>query len=188
MKNNPKVTDEKLVGLSIKNPDNFEMIVARYWDRIFRYARRISYFEKEDLEDIVQETFIKVYRNLNSFDDSLKFSTWIYQIAHNAVVDAIRRKNSRPQRANMEDDDLAKFLRSAEDPQQEIVLKENLDKVRKGIRQLPIKYREALILRFLEEKTYDEMVDILKKPKGTVASLVNRGRKMLLDGLPAIQS
>jgi len=179
MKNLQKATDEQLTGLSIKNPDNFGILISRYWKCLFRYVRRISYFEKEDIEDILQETFIKVYKNINSFDNSLKFSTWIYQITRNTVIDAIRKKSVRPQSAGLENDDLMKIIKSNESPEKDIIFKEDLEKIKEVISELPIKYREVLVLRFLEEKTYEEMVDILKKPKGTVASLVNRGKKMV---------
>lgn len=181
MKNIQAAADKELVALSIKSPDNFGILMGRYWDCLFRFIRRISYFEKEDIEDILQESFIKIYKNLNAFDDSLKFSTWAYQIAHNATIDAIRKKSVRPQSAGLEEADLMKIFKSEENPEKDLIFKESVDKIRKAIEKLPIKYREALVLRFLEEKTYDEMVDILKKPKGTVASLVNRGRKMVID-------
>jgi len=174
-------SDEKLAVLSIKNPDLFGNLVGKYWNRLFRYVRRISYFEKEDVEDILQEAFIKIYKNLNFFDNSMKFSTWVYQITHNATIDAIRKKNARPKSIGMEEEDLAKIFKSSENQEKEIIFKERMNLIKNTIKELPLKYREALILRVLEEKTYEEMVDILKKPKGTVASLVNRGRKMIVD-------
>ncbi|TSC94849.1 MAG: RNA polymerase sigma-70 factor, ECF subfamily [Candidatus Berkelbacteria bacterium Athens1014_28] len=89
--------DNELVEASKSNPEIFGELILRYQERLFRFIRRISYFCIEDIDDIVQETFIKAYRSLNIFDTDLKFSTWIYQIARNATIDAIRKKQTRPQ-------------------------------------------------------------------------------------------
>lgn len=173
--------DNELVEFSKTNPDAFGELVRRYQDRLFRYVRRISYFGNEDGEDIVQEVFLKMYRGLNSFDGTLKFSTWAYGITHNAVIDAIRRKQSRPQTVYFEAEDIMKLFPSEEDLGAHIEAKEAVEILRRSIEELPYKYREAMVLRFLEEKSYEEMMDILQKPKGTVATLVARGRKILVD-------
>lgn len=174
-------TDNELVEKSIENPDVFGELARRYQNRLFCYIRRISYFCNEDIEDIVQEVFLKAYKGLNSFDGDLKFSTWIYQITRNATIDAIRRKHARPQNASLADDDMEKMFESDIDLKKHIEVKNHLEIMRKIIDELPYKYKEVLILRFLEEKNYDEIMDIVQKPKGTVAALINRGRKMLLD-------
>lgn len=178
-----ELTDNALVELSKSNPDRFGELVLRYQDRLFRYIRRISYFSNEDIEDIVQDTFVKVYRNLNAFDGDLKFSTWIYQIAHNATIDAIRKKQSRPQAIRLDDGDMISLLRSSENISNTLEMKNHMDIMRETIASMPDAYREVLILRFLEEKSYEEIMDIVQKPKGTVASLINRGRKLLLDAV-----
>ena len=175
------VSDNDLVEFSKTNPDAFGELVRRYQDRLFRYVRRISYFGNEDGEDILQEVFLKMYRGLNSFDGDLKFSTWAYGITHNAVVDAIRKKQARPQTVYFEVEDVMKLFPSDEDLGAHIEAKEAVLAVRRGIEELPHTYREAMVLRFLEEKSYEEMMDILQKPKGTVATLVARGRKMLIE-------
>jgi RNA polymerase sigma-70 factor (ECF subfamily) len=178
--NNTGLSDSQLVELSKKDPDNFAELVNRYQGRLFYYIRRISYFNKEDIEDIIQEVFIKVYKNLNSFDARLKFSSWIYQITRNATIDAIRKKQVRPQYHNLEEEDLLKIFRSNIDIEQETISKDGLNKLKNIINSLPLKYKEVMILRFLEEKTYEEIMDIIEKPKGTVATRINRGRKMII--------
>lgn len=175
-----ELSDAEAVELSKENPEFFEVLVLRYQSRLFRYVKRISYFEGGDVEDIVQEIFIKTYRNLNDFDDSFKFSTWIYRIARNATIDAIRKKQSHPQLARLEQEDLVKIFYSNINIENEVGAKDDLEKVKKIINEMPFKYREVLVLRFLEEKNYEEIMDILGKPKGTVAALAHRGRKNLL--------
>lgn len=176
-----KETDEKLVELAKNDPDVFAVLVSKYWDRLFYFIKRISGFVNEDIEDVLQEVFIKVYRNLNAFDDSFKFSTWIYQIARNAAIDESRKKKSRPRGIDLEEEELIKIFKSSVDIQKDLQYKDDIKLIKKIIHAMPNKYREVMILRFLEEKSYDEIMDIIKKPKGTVASLVNRGKKIFLE-------
>ncbi len=174
------MTDNELVELAKKNPESFGELVARYQDRLFRYVRRISYFREEDAQDIVQEVFIKIYLSLNIFDDDLKFSTWAYQITRNATIDAIRKKQARPQTICLEESDVAKIIQSDTDIQLHLETQDDLHKMQQIIDGLPYKYREVMVLRFLEDKNYEEIMDIIQKPKGTVAALISRGRKLIL--------
>lgn len=171
-------TDEKLVEISKSNPDAYGALVLRYWDKLFYFIKRIAYFSNEDIEDILQEVFVKVYRYLNDFDDSFKFSTWIYQITRNCVIDEFRKK-SRTQSINLQDEEIFKIFRSGVNIEKEIIAKDQFEKIKKIIKNLPFKYREVMMLRFLEEKNYSEIMEIIKKPKGTVAALIGRGRKII---------
>ncbi len=175
-----ELTDNELVELSKENPDVFEELVLRYQNRLFYYIKRISYFGDEDIEDIIQEIFIKVYRNLNSFDGDLTFSTWVYQISRNATIDAIRKKQVRPQSVRLKEEDMIKIFKSNIDIKNEFETKEHLEEIKEIMANLPYKYKEVMILKFLEEKTYEEIMDIVQKSKGTVASLIARGRKMII--------
>ncbi|MFZ1735987.1 MAG: sigma-70 family RNA polymerase sigma factor [Candidatus Moraniibacteriota bacterium] len=174
-------SDHNLVIASLANPDAFSGIVERYWERLFRYVRRISFSSDEDIEDILQETFIKVYKNLNAFDGDLTFSTWIYHICRNTVIDSIRKKSSRPKTIGLDTEDFAHLFQDPVNIIQAIDSQEQLRKITAIIESLPLIYREVLILKFLEEKSYEEIMDIIEKPKGTVASLINRGRKLLKE-------
>ena len=143
-----------------------------------RYIRRISAATLEDAEDLLQEIFVKVYRNLNDFDQSLKFSSWIYRIAHNQVVSHWRKMKVRPQVLKFEaDEDFLKFIATDEDLARDIERKFSGEEVRKMMENLDDKYREVLVLKFLEGKDYKEISDILEKPLGTVATLINRAKK-----------
>ena len=173
------LTDFQLVELAKKNPDMFSGIVERYWSKLFGYVRKTSYFLSEDIEDILQEVFIKVYKNLNGYDDAYKFSTWIYQITHNTVIDAIRKKHARPQSINLENEEILDFFAGSVDMEKSVLARQDFQEIKKIIENLPKKYREVMTLKFLEEKSYEEIMDIVKKPKGTVASLINRGKKMI---------
>lgn len=176
-------SDKELVKAAKENPDAFALIVDRYWNKLFAYVRRTSYFSQEDIEDILQEVFIKIYKYLNDYDESFAFSTWAYRITHNYVIDEIRKKSSRPQSAGIESEELANILRSNLDVERDVLTNDDMDSLKRSIAKLPHKYRDVLVLRFLEEKEYAEIMDILQLPKGTVASLINRGKKMLQEDL-----
>lgn len=178
-------TDQELVRLAKDNPDYFGVIMSRYSDPLSRYIRRMSYFNDEDIEDLLQEIFVKIYRNLNDYDQSLKFSSWIYRIAHNHIIDQFRKASSKLKTTSLENNDLVNFLKSTVNIEKEIINRDCLEKIKALIMELPVKYREVLILRFLEEKDYDEIMDILQKPKGTVATLINRGRSLLKEKIQA---
>jgi RNA polymerase sigma-70 factor (ECF subfamily) len=171
-------TDEELVALTLKNQDFFSCLVERYEPKLRRYIQRISAATQEDAEDLLQEIFLKVYRNLRDFDQNLKFSSWIYRIAHNQVVSAWRKTKSRPPVIKFgADEDFLKFIATDEDLAGDTERKFSDEEVRKMLENLDHKYKEVLILKFLEEKSYEEISDILQKPLGTVATLINRAKK-----------
>lgn len=171
-------TDEELVVLALKNQEFFACLVERYEPKLMRYVRRISAATQEDAEDLLQDVFVKVYRNLNDFDRRLKFSSWVYRITHNSVVSAWRKTKSRPQVLKFEaDEDFLKFIAADGDLARDVERKFTGEEVRRIIGELDEKYREALVLKFLEGKNYQEISDILKKPLGTVATLINRAKK-----------
>ena len=171
-------TDEELVALTLENQDFFSCLVERYEPKLTRYIRRISAATREDAEDLLQEIFVKVYRNLNDFDPDLKFSSWIYRIAHNQVISHWRKTKSRPQVLKFEaDEDFLKFIAADEDLAGDTERRFTAEEVRRIINQLDEKYKEVLVLKFLEGKDYQEISDILRKPLGTVATLINRAKK-----------
>lgn len=184
MKNIEKKSDEDLVSLSLKNPDYFLPIVRRYEDKLFRYIRRISNLDKDETEDVLQDVFIKVYKNLNSFDSSLKFSSWVYRIAHNETISNYRKRKNKAEIIQFDvDGSFIKNIADEYDLEKEFALEELKEKIALILAVLDLKYREVLVLRFLEAKNYSEISDILKKPEGTVATLLNRAKKNFLKEL-----
>ena len=89
--------DEEIVAISLQRKEVFGVLVRRYEERLSRYLRRLGVFRKEDVEDVLQNVFLKAYRNLNAFDQRLKFSSWIYRIAHNETVSFFRARSVRPE-------------------------------------------------------------------------------------------
>lgn len=172
-----KLNDKELVSKSLKNKDYFLLLSTRYEEALLRYIKRLSGLNHEDAEDVLQEVFIKTYLNLSSYNPKLKFSSWIYRITHNHTMSELRKRHSRP--INYIDPQDLVFIKSKHDILNETDDKFNVEQIKKAIYSLKDKYKEVLILRILEEKEYQEIADILKKPIGTVSTLLNRAFKKL---------
>lgn len=173
--------DQELVVAALRDKHAFSEIVHRYEAPIRRYVRRLGCVEN-DLDDALQEIFIKVFMNINDYDPSLKFSSWLYRIAHNETISLFRKKSARPRVLNLSTEDAQEFFEQLADDTDFVELAEKRDDariMRDLLSRLDQKYREVFILRFLEEKSYTEISDILKIPEGTVATLVSRGKKEL---------
>lgn len=169
-------TDEELVSLTLGNPDYFVCLMKNYEAALLRFIHRISGVRHEDAEDMLQEVYIKVYKNLRDFDIELKFSSWIYRITRNHVISESRKRKLRAEQILSEDEDWQHFISELRsDKLTEEKLNRNL--INRVLVELDNKYREVLILNFLEEKSYKEISDIIKKPMGTVATLLNRAKK-----------
>lgn len=172
------LSDEKLVALSLENPDNFAYLIERYRLKLSIYIKRLTSISDDDLDDLLQEVFIKIYSNLNGFDVDLKFSSWVYRITHNQVVSNYRKLKARPEGYKVAIDDfLLNNLAAEIDPKKEVDKQFLKNKISLILQKMKPKFRELMVLRFLEEKSYQEISDILKKPSGTVASLMNKAKK-----------
>ena len=176
-------TDEQIVALTLNNQDYYLCLMKRYEAKLLNYILKISNTNKEDAEDILQEVFVKAYQNLNDFDLYFKFSNWIYSIAHNTTISAFRKKKVRPQTVSWEDKDLNNILKPTLEVKDANLQKLTYKHILKIINQLPLKYKDVLILKFVEGKDYREISDILHKPMGTIAALINRAKKSLKQGL-----
>jgi RNA polymerase sigma-70 factor, ECF subfamily len=130
-----------------------------------------------DAEDILQEVFIKTYENLNDFDQDLKFSSWIYRITYNHSISYYRKNKAKMQTLSLEDNEiLLEKLRSEFNLTESVDQKMLKEKVKELLSQLDKKYRDVLILKYLEDKDYTEISNILRKPMGTIATLLNRAK------------
>lgn len=178
------LSDEEIVNLTLKNQDNFTYLINRYQDKLFNYIRRITNIRDEDAQDLLQDIFLKIYLNLNDFDNSLKFSSWVYAISRNQVISNHRKLQVRVEGHSVPlEDDSAKKIISGFNIEKEIDSNYLKDNVFKVLDALDEKYRDILILKFIEEKNYQEISDIIKKPVGTVGSMMNKAKKMFKDEL-----
>ena len=171
-------TDEALAVLAVTDQRAFGVLVDRYQPKLLRFIRTISNVRYEEAEDILQEAFIKSYRNLNSFDETQTFSAWIYRIVRNETISHYRKRSVRPEGhlEQGEEEMLDRFAHSMNIAAEAEEAEEALT-IRKALDELDPKYRDVLILQFLEEKDYKEISDILHIPMGTVATRINRAKE-----------
>lgn len=179
------LTDTEIVAQTLQDKQFFGEIVDRYEAKLARYIARLGVRNPEDQLDVLQEIFLKVYKNLNGFDQSLQFSSWIYRIAHNEAISWYRKKNVRPEGHMIADsEELLGFLSAKEDtPDVDFDKAVNAQQVNEALQKIEDKYRQVLILRFFEHKEYEEISDILKIPIGSVGTLLHRGKKQLFSEL-----
>lgn len=178
-------SDEELVRKTLLDKSVFGELVDRYQAKLTRYVARLGIRDMDDQMDVLQEIFLKTYRNLNGFDSSLKFSSWIYRIAHNEAISWYRKKNVRPEGHLIGDsEEMISFMSDkGEDPDVTFDKTINAKEVNRALLEIDEKYREAIVLRFFEHKEYDEISDILKIPVGSVGTLLHRGKKQLISAL-----
>jgi len=171
-------TDEELVELAKTSPDLYIFLVERYEDKILRYIGRITNYPKETVQDLGQEIFLKAYENINDFDSELKFSSWLYRIAHNHTI-SYWRKNKKEQGTISwdENESLKNIIESDEDLVRELDNKLVGDRIKDVLSLLKPIYKEVLVLKYIEGKDYQEISDIIKKPMGTVGTLILRAKK-----------
>lgn len=173
-------TDSELVVASLGNASAYALLVRRWEPLLGRYVRRILGRDGQAADDVLQEVFLKAYVNLNDFDRARPFGPWIYRIARNEAINLLRRKKTEPPLVTGDDAILLLERMSDGASAQEILDKTRMEEqVRAAIRKLDPRYREALVLRYLEEKGYDEISEILELPAGTVATLIKRGTMQL---------
>lgn len=175
----PRLQSDEQIAERIQKgeKEQFGILMERYDKKLSRYGRKFLW-DKDNIEDIVQDVFISTFKNINNFDTSLKFSSWIYRIAHNAFVNGLKKqqKNSLP---NFDFDVFVSHV-AYEDPAVEEREHEDMQKlIAGGLDQLKPKYKEAIILHYLEDFSYKEISDILQIPTGTVGVRVKRGREAL---------
>ncbi|MFJ5763596.1 RNA polymerase sigma factor SigW [Neobacillus sp. NPDC093182] len=167
--------------------DAFAEIVEIYSNSIYQLGYRML-GNRHEAEDIAQEAFIRAYVNIKSFNQDLKFSTWLFRIATNLCIDRIRKK--KPDYyldAEVSGTDgLTMYSQLASNsplPENELESLELQESVQKEILKLPEKYRSVIVLKYIEELSLNEISEILDLPLGTVKTRIHRGREALRQQL-----
>ncbi len=178
-----QLSDEQLSMLIQQgDKEKFGLLVDRYQKKLLRYGRKFL-LGSENTEDLVQDTFIKAYQNIKSFNAKQKFSPWIYRIAHNTFINALKKKSLNPiYLLNL--DAFIPHLQSDDVAANEREQKEIKALLASSMAKLPSHYREILVLYYYEELSYKEIADILRIPAGTVAIRLKRARLKLQHLLP----
>jgi RNA polymerase sigma-70 factor (ECF subfamily) len=155
----------------------FSNLVERYRDRLMNVIGRMP-ISQEEAEDIVQETFVRVYQHRDAFDFKHCFSTWLYTIALNLARNELRKKK------RYKFVDIFDLQNKEVEVAVDAKIPSNLGPaIEAAVASLPEKYKTAFLLRDIEEVSYEEIARILSVPLGTVKSRVNRARSILRDKL-----
>ncbi|MFH5832431.1 RNA polymerase sigma factor [Halalkalibaculum sp. DA3122] len=180
--------DDTLVKRAIGgNESAYKKLVDKYERAIYFHILKMVRDQKQ-VEDLVQETFVKAFDNLNSYSTNYAFSTWLYRIATNHTIDYLRKKKlktlSIDEPVKTRDGDMNMQLpdeHAATD--RSLIRKQRQQMVQQAIENLPPKYRKVIQMRHMEEKSYQEIADILDKPLGTIKAHIFRAREMLYKEL-----
>jgi RNA polymerase sigma-70 factor (ECF subfamily) len=176
-------TDEQLIGeFKEGNNDAYSEIVIRYKDRLVNFLFRYT-GNKDDSEDLAQDAFIKLYRSKHLYQEIAKFSTWFYTIAINIAKTSLKKK-SRMSTLSISDYDPENdkdFDIPAATIEPDVQANASIENeyIQKAINSLEETYREAIILRDIQDLDYEEIANALNVPIGTVKSRINRGREKL---------
>ncbi len=168
-----KLTDEEIVEKVRSNDrDLYAVIIERYKNKLLRYATNLIH-DEDRASHIVQDSLVKAYINLNGFNTRKKFSSWIYRIVHNEAMNVIKKYQKEV--PILDDFD----FESDEDITKDFEQKETAVRVEKCLKSIPLIYSEPLSLYYLDEKSYEEISDILRIPMGTVAIRISRAKKLM---------
>jgi len=170
------LTDEQLV-VAVREVDKemYGELIRRYSSKIGHYLRKFIR-DNDALDDVLQDVFIKAYRNLYDFNPNRKFSPWLYRIAHNEALNSLKKYKKEKLSLDETEWEIADEKINLKDSVDTKFLKEDIER---GLGRLKDKYQEVLILYFFEQKTYDEISEIMRIPRNTVGVLLMRAKELL---------
>jgi len=173
------LSDYELICLCLKGEQIFfEELVNRYKNLVYSIVVRMIN-DKDEADDLAQEIFIKIYRNLDKYQTDYKFSTWIIRISTNHVIDYHRKK--RVETTNIEDVEYE--LPSGSSPEEVFFEKEKSRVLSQALQELPDMYKVPLVLYHQQSLSYQEIADVINEPLSKVKNRIFRGRKMLKENL-----
>lgn len=155
----------------------FSELVARYQDRVFRFLLRLTR-SRDDAMDLTQDTFMRAYQSLERWQPNALFRTWLFRIARNAAFDRMRRELAVEFVELDEDVDTPD---PSPDPEAIAVTAQRIRLLEAALERLPVEHREIILLREIEEMSYEDIAQVLDLRIGTVKSRIARARAALLD-------
>lgn len=186
-------TDEELAAaMQAGELASFTELMRRYEDKIERYLKHLV--GNTEALDITQETFLKVYQNIQSFDTARKFSSWLYRIAHNVAVNWLRHEGKMksttfsfdtvwPSSGDSEDSPIFEPISPEAGPDRKFENSDKMARLEGAINELDIKYREVLYLRYWADFSYEQISDALRIPVATVGVRLKRAKAQLVASL-----
>jgi RNA polymerase sigma-70 factor, ECF subfamily len=182
-----QLDDRALVARVLEGDrDRFTELVKRYEKRVVNYVYRITH-RYEEAHDLTQEIFVKVFVALDRYDPKYQFSTWLFRIAQNSAIDALRKKSIAEvpiaKQSNDEETKDREFADTGISPYRALKNKQLAAAIDKAVVELPQDYRELIQLRHFAELSYEEIAAMKKLPLGTVKNKLFRARNMLKETL-----
>ena len=176
---------ELIARLQRRDEAAFEELIRLYEKKVYTLCARMC-GNAEDAEEAAQDTFLALWRGIGSFRQESSLSTWIYRLASNACIDLLRRSKRTVDGVSIDDEDIHLEVRDrAPTPEQHIEGQETRRLLHEGLAALPEDYRKVLVLRELEQLSYDEICKVTALELGTVKSRISRARLLLRNYLAA---
>ena len=169
---------ETPVSLRESKAERFERLVAEYERPVYLLCLRMM-GNREDALDCAQEAMLSAYRAFDRFQGDTHMKTWLYRIAHNTCIDALRRRKNITSLDVLHESGFDVPDSAEKTPHMQLEAQERQEAVRQAVRQLPDEQRAALILRDFQNTSYEDIARILQLPEGTVKSRINRAREKL---------
>ncbi len=181
MKENSRDIDSELIKKAKKgNQGAFNILMNKYYPRV--YASIFSFIKsKEDSEDLSQQTFIKVWQQLDTFRGDSAFFTWVYRIAINLAKNFVTSSGFKKQKINTSIEDAEIDISSFDDIESAVIHNESLEEISNFIDSLPESLKTAFVLRESEGKSYEDIAAITETPIGTVRSRIFRARELIVE-------
>lgn len=179
--------DDKFVKRAIEgDQDAYKELMDKYQKPLYFHVLKMVR-NHEQVEDLVQEAFMKAFNNLNSYNTNYAFSTWLYRITTNHTIDYLRKKKLKTTSINdpvkTKDGEMEIQISDDAETDRDIIRKERKKIIHNAINDLPKKYRRVIEMRHLQELSYQEIADQLDLPLGTVKAHIFRAREMLYKEL-----
>jgi RNA polymerase sigma-70 factor (ECF subfamily) len=163
--------------------DAFAQLVQRHQRRVFNLVFRMLQ-DYEESSEVTQETFLAAWQGLHSFRGDARFSTWLYRIAYNSALKQVeQRKRDRALQSAMQAEHIITEAGNEGRMETELEQHARQDFIRENLATLPVKYRAVLVLRHIQDMTYEEMAEILTVPIGTIKTHLFRARNLLKERL-----
>jgi RNA polymerase sigma-70 factor (ECF subfamily) len=162
----------------------FTSLVETYQNAVYNLAYRML-GDSAEADDAAQETFLRLYTRLRTYDPDRKFSSWLLSIASHYCIDRLRRRKHT--QVSLDDDASSwRWLPSKEEPPEEVAIRgEQSEEIKQLLEQLPAHYRAVMVLRYWHDMSYEEIAATLGATIGTVKSRLHRARKVLVDRISA---
>jgi RNA polymerase sigma factor (sigma-70 family) len=176
--------DSRLIHSALSGNENaYKRLLQKYHDPIYNFIFRMVH-DRQQVEDLTQEAFIKAFASLKNFNEEYAFSTWLYKIATNNCIDYIRKRKLPTYSINKpiqsRDSDYTYEIPDVTfQPDRQIIAGQRTKLLQQAISRLPEKYKRVIHLRHTEERSYEEIAEMLKLPIGTVKAHIFRAREML---------